>query len=156
MYTKLRFLGLKNGVFLSAPSFFWTFISLCLGDCPLQAGWWQHSTMIERPETAVPSIAVSPFVFEIWYTNVQLLTVRVCSIGHDLKYTLNTLFNRVPLLLVPTLSYCVMERPVHQAPMEISPFKDFLDTYKKRYLDKKLTHTILQIDKVSWQLRRSV
>lgn len=55
----------ESCVFLSAPSFFWTFISLCLGDCPLQAGWWQHSTMIERPETAVPSIAVSPFLFEI-------------------------------------------------------------------------------------------
>lgn len=54
----------KSCVFLPPSPFFWTFISLCLGDWPLQAGWWQHSTMIERPETAVSSIAVSQIVFE--------------------------------------------------------------------------------------------
>lgn len=87
-----------RGLLLSAPLFLWTVFGLCLGDCPLQAGWWQHSTMIERPETAVPSIAVSPFLLKLWeHDAVGMFAMGLCFLWRSADYLLFTrsLFERL-------------------------------------------------------------
>lgn len=78
--------------------------------------------MIERPETAVPSIAVSPLVFEIDQC------ARV-----DTTVVFNRLVIEIPIgtLTVAGTDLTDMGRTAHQTPLTICPIKDILHTYKK-------------------------